>query len=71
MPESCARELQKASRIGSMCALITNACHTGVQMIDLISLKPFDMAAITASVRRPRRVIIMECISEPVANQVS
>ena len=29
-------------------------------MIDLISLKPFDMATITASVRKTRRVIIVE-----------
>ena len=30
------------------------------QVIDLISLKPFDMATITASVRKTRRVIIVE-----------
>lgn len=31
-----------------------------VQVIDLISLKPFDMEAITNSVRKTRRVIIVE-----------
>ena len=31
-----------------------------VQVIDLISLKPFDMEAITRSVRKTRRVIIVE-----------
>ena len=31
-----------------------------MQVIDLISLKPFDMATITASVRKTRRVIIVE-----------
>lgn len=30
------------------------------QVIDLISLKPFDMEAISASVRKTRRVIIVE-----------
>ena len=30
------------------------------QVIDLISLKPFDMEAITRSVRKTRRVIIVE-----------
>ena len=31
-----------------------------MQVIDLISLKPFDMEAITRSVRKTRRVIIVE-----------
>ena len=32
----------------------------GMQVIDLISLKPFDMETITNSVRKTRKVIIVE-----------
>ena len=35
-------------------------CHSDVQVVDLISLKPFDMETISKSVKKTRKVIIVE-----------
>lgn len=42
------------------CAVLYSCCAAAYQVIDLISLKPFDMETISKSIKKTRKALIVE-----------